>query len=117
MSDKQRDYWSDCSQVYFLDGYGWGITEKGGRICLGLEEDILRFFETGELNGKFHQKQEEVLLRITEFRKEEEYGESTIRTANLVRANNNGGAGANKKAVRLPTARKRLPQCPSNKKR
>ena len=70
-----KDYWSDCSQVYFLDGYGWGIAEKGGSICLGLEEDILRFFETGELNGKFHQKQEEVLLRILEFRKEEEYGE------------------------------------------
>jgi hypothetical protein len=24
MSDKHRDYWSDCEQIYFLDGYGLG---------------------------------------------------------------------------------------------
>jgi len=109
MSDKQRDYWSDCSQLYFLDGYGWGLTEKCQRICLGEEEAILRFFETGELNGNLHLKQKEVLNWILEYRKEGSYGTPTAGTASMERTGNNGAFRCKPKATRLLTPRKRLP--------
>ena len=75
MSDKQKEYWSDCNQVYFLDGWGWGFTEKGQRICLGKEEDILRFFEVRQLNGHLHPEQKDALNWILQYRKEQGYGE------------------------------------------
>jgi hypothetical protein len=109
MSDKRRDYWSDCGQVFFLDGWGWGLTEKCQRICLGKEEDILKFFETGELNGDFHPKQKRELSWILEYRKEQGYGQSTSRTAGMEREGNNGVIRRKSKAIRSLTSRERIP--------
>ena len=116
MSDKQKDYWSECEQVFFLDGWGWGSTEKGQRICLGREEDILRFFKTGELNGDLHPRQKEELKWILEYRKEEGFGESNTRTAGLERKGNNGAIGRKPKATRSLTSRQRIPLRPPRTK-
>ena len=119
MSVNHKDYWSDCGQAYFLDGWGWGLTEKCQCICLGKEEDILKFFETEELNGNIYPKQKEVLGWILELRKEEGYGEqSTARTNKgcLVGAGNNGASRRKPKATRQPTPRKRLTMRSSKQK-
>jgi hypothetical protein len=108
MSDKQRDYWSDCSHVFFLDGYGWGLTEKCQRIYLGEEENILRFFETGELNGNLHPRQKEVLNWILEYRKEQGFGEqSDDRTEHLDRRRPGQVTRHYKEKLRQPKKRKR----------
>jgi hypothetical protein len=75
MSDTPKDYWSDCSQICFLDGYGWGVTDTGDRICLGREADILNCFKTRELNEDLHSKQREVLMQIQEYREENGFGD------------------------------------------
>ena len=104
-----RDYWSDCGQVYFLDGYGWGLTEKCQRIGLGKEEDILKFFATSEMTDNLHPQQKEALNWILEYRKEEGLGESTTGTAGMERTGNNGAFRRKPKATRLLASRKRLP--------
>jgi hypothetical protein len=109
MSDKRREYWSECNQVYFLDGYGWGLTDKCQRICLGKEKDVLNFLETGILNGNFHPKQKEILNWILEYRKDAGYGESDTGTANMERGGNNGASRDKSKPTRLSKTRKRLP--------
>ena len=53
MSDKETgDRWSEGSQIFFTGGKGWGITGTLQNICLGKEDDIQKFFETGELNDE-----------------------------------------------------------------
>ncbi|MFC1970465.1 hypothetical protein ACFLV0_00785 [Chloroflexota bacterium] len=64
-------YWAEPGgQVFFDDGWGWGIDEELRTICLGREEDIKSFFETGELKGETHPKQRQILNEIREYRKE-----------------------------------------------
>jgi hypothetical protein len=104
-----RDYWSECGQVFFLDGWGWGLTEKLQRICLGREEDILKFFQTGELNGNLHPQQKEALSWILEYRKEQGYGGSSTGTAGVEREGNNGAFRRKSKATRSLTSRERIP--------
>ena len=55
--NERRDYWSECEQVYFLDGWGWGFNENGYRICFGKEEDVIKALETGQLDDDLHPKQ------------------------------------------------------------
>lgn len=110
-----RDYWSECGQVYFLDGWGWGLTKKLRSIPLGKEEDILGFFETGELNGNLHPRQREALKWIFDYRKEQGYGTAT-RTASMEREGNNGAFRRKSKAIRSLTSRKRIPLCLSRTK-
>ena len=35
-----RDYWSEGGQVYFLDGYAWGLNPKLETICLGTAQAV-----------------------------------------------------------------------------
>ena len=108
-----KDYWSECGQVYFLDGWGWGLTEKGHTIGLSKEKDILKIFETGQLNGDLHPKQKEALNLILDYRKEEGYGSGT---GSMERDGDNGTAGRKPKAIRPLKKRKRLPLRPSRTK-
>jgi hypothetical protein len=107
--NETRDYWSDCGQVYFLNGWGWGLTEKGQRISLGREEDIMRFFETAKLNGNLHPKQKEALNWILAYRKEEGFGESTSGTTGMERKGDYGTIRRKSKATRSLTSRERIP--------
>ncbi len=72
MSDKEpKDYWSECVQIFFHYGKGYGVTEDLNSICLGNEDDIKKFFETGELNDGLNSIERQVLLDIIEYRKEQ----------------------------------------------
>ena len=35
-----KNYWSECGQVFFCDGKGYGLTDTLQTICLGNEDDI-----------------------------------------------------------------------------
>ena len=109
MSDKEsRDYWSDCGQVFFCGGTGFGLTHTLQTICLGNEDDIRKFFNTGELNDKLNPTQRQVLNGILGYRKEQCIGTNT-RAADMVRTGNNGASRRKQKATRLLAFRKRLP--------
>lgn len=68
MSDKQRDYWSECGQVFFLDGWAWGLTEKCKRIRLVSEAEILQFFKDGIISPDTDTILREALNFIKEYR-------------------------------------------------
>ena len=117
MSEKEHKYYcSECGQVFFCDGKGFGLTDTLQAICLGKEDDINKFFETGELNNGFNPTQRQVLMAILEYRKEQGIGTTDTRAADMERAGNNGTFRHKPKATRLPTPRKRLPLCPSRAK-
>ena len=109
----EKDYWSNCGQIFFTSGFGWGLTNKLDNICLGKEDDIKKFFETGELNNKLHPTQREVLNQILDYRKEQGIGTTDTRAVDMERTGNNGTSKRKPKAVRLLTSRKRLPLRPS----
>ena len=105
----EKDYWSDCGQILFTGGFGWGLTDKLNNIYLGNEDDIKKFFETGELNNGLSPTQRQVLNGIQEYRKEQGIGTTDTRAAGMERAGNNGASRHKPKAVRLLATRKRLP--------
>ncbi|MFC1874861.1 helix-turn-helix transcriptional regulator [Chloroflexota bacterium] len=79
MSDKEpRDYWSECRQIFFHYGKGYGLTDHPRNICLGNEDDIRKFFETGKLNNEFNPIQRQVLSGILDYRKEQGIGQRTL---------------------------------------
>ena len=117
MSDKApKDFWSDCGQLFFCDGRGYGLTDTMRTICLGNEDDINKFFETGELKNELDPIQRQVLSEILQYRKEQGIGTTNTRAADMERAGNNGASRPKPKATRLPTSRKRLPLRPSRTK-
>ncbi len=72
MSEKEkRDYWSDCGQVFYCDGNGYGLANTLQTVYLGSEDNIKKFFETGELNDGLNSIERQVLLDIIEYRKEQ----------------------------------------------
>ncbi len=114
MSDKEpRDYWSECGQIFFHYGKGYGVTEGLNPICLGNEDDIKKFFETGQLGSKFTPTTVKVLESILEYRKEQGIGTTDTGAADMERAGNNRASRHKPKATRLLTPRKRLPLRPS----
>lgn len=115
LSEKVKDYWSECGQVFFCGGKGFGLTDTLQTICLGSEDDIKKFFETGELNHELNPTRRQVLNGILDYRKEQDIGTNTG-TANMERAGNNGASRHKPKAARLLTPRKRLPLRPSRTK-
>ena len=117
MSEKEpRDYWSDCGQVFFHYGKGYGVTDTLQNICLGNESDIKKLLDTGEASDSFNHKQLEVLKQIIIFRREEGIGTTATRAADMERAGDNGASRRYQKAARLLTARKRLPLRPPRTK-
>ena len=110
MSEREtKDYWSECGQIFFTGGHGYGLTPQLRTICLGKEEDIKKFLETGELNGKLNPTRKQVLGGILEYRQEEGIGTTDLRTTSMERAGNNGASRRKPKATRLLASRKRLP--------
>jgi hypothetical protein len=72
--NKKREYWSECEQVYFLDGWAWGLTEKCQRICLGKEPDIKEFLDTHIIPDDLPAQHRQVLAWIKEYREENGFG-------------------------------------------
>lgn len=103
---ERRDYWSECEQVYFLDGWGLGLTENGYRISLGKEEDVLMALETEQLNDDLQPKQREVMNWVLDYRKENGYGSGK---GSMEREGDNGATGRKPKSTRQSKKSKRLP--------
>ena len=117
MADKEiKDYWSECGQIFFYSGKGYGLTDRLQTICLGGEDNIKKFLDTGELKNELNQFQRQVLNTILDYRKEQGIGTTDTRAAYMERAGNNGASRHKPKAVRLFTSRKRLPLRPSRTK-
>ena len=49
MEKKTKDYWSSGEQIYFVDGWAWGLDEKSRTVCLGREYDFNQYLETDEI--------------------------------------------------------------------
>ncbi len=117
MSEKgHKDYWSECGQICFVDGKGYGLTPELKSICLGDEQDILNALSSGQIKEGLVPLPRQVLASIIEYRKEEGIGTTNTGTADMERAGNNGTSGRKPKAVRLLTSRKRLPLRPPRTK-
>ena len=72
MSVKEpKDWRSEDEQVFFHYGKGYGLTDTLQTICIGNEDDIKKFFGTGELNNELNPTQRKVLNGILEYRKEQ----------------------------------------------
>jgi hypothetical protein len=106
---ENRDHWSNCSQVYFTYGKGYGLTNELQTICLGDETEIYRFFETGELSSSLNPIQEEVLLKIFNYREEKGYGKP--RRTSVDGRDVDGYSRGRKEAVRPFAERERAPLC------
>lgn len=46
--------WSDCGQIFFEGSEGYGLKDTLQTICLGNENDIKKFFPTGEINKELN---------------------------------------------------------------
>lgn len=106
---KRKDHWSEDGQVFFCDGKGYGLTDTLHPICLGEEDDIKKFFGTGELNNNLKPIQKQVLVEILDYRKEEGYGQSDTGGAGMERAANYGAVRGKQKTTRSLASRKRFP--------
>ena len=111
-----KDFWSDCGQIFFTGGFAWEPTDKLNNICLGSEDDIKKFLDTGELSNELRPIQRQVLSRIQDYRKEQGIRTTNTGTAGMERVGNNGNSRRKPKATRLLTARKMLPLRPSRTK-
>lgn len=111
-----KDSWSDCGQVFFTGGRGYGPTPNGSTICLGNQEDILTAFNTGEPGPGFMGLQRQVLMNILEYRKEEGIGTTNTGAAGMERAGDTGASRHKPKATGLSASRKRLPLRPPRAK-
>ena len=101
--------WSDCGQIFFEGGEGYGLTATLQTICLGKEDDIKKFFSTGEINKELNSTQIQVLTQIQEYRKGEGYGQSDTGGAGMERAANYGAVRGKQKTTRPLASRKRFP--------
>ena len=111
-----RNYESDCGQIVLCYGKECGQTGTVQTICLGNEDDIEKFLDTGELNNELNPTQRQVLNGILDYRKEQGIGATDTGATGMERAGNNGTSRRYQKATRLLTARKRLPLRPPRTK-
>lgn len=44
--------WDDTGQVFYIDGWGYGLSPNLRTICIGKEEDIIKQYPVGKLTSK-----------------------------------------------------------------
>ena len=101
--------WSDCGQIFFEGSEGYGLKATLQTSCLGNENDIKKFFSTGEINKELNSTQIQVLTQIQEYRKEEGYGQPDTGGTGMERAANYGAVRGKQKTTRSLASRKRFP--------
>jgi hypothetical protein len=111
-----RDHWSEDGQVFFCDGKGYGLTDNLETICLGSEEYIERYLNTGQFGSGFSPLQRHVLRNILAYRKEQNVETASTGAAGMERAIHYGASRGKPQAARLSKTRKRLPLRPSRTK-
>jgi len=112
MSDREpRDYWSDCGQVFFHYGKGYGLIPELRSICLGEEQDILNALSSGKIKEDLTPLQRQVLVSIMEYRKELNSGksEANIRRPSSIRSKSARTLKRRAASPRQSAPRKRLP--------
>jgi hypothetical protein len=104
-------YWSDCGQVQFIDGRGYGIDVTGRTLDIGREADILKAFATGEIASDLCLDRAKILKGILKYRKELTDGDTKHRTgkASLERGRFTRPLRADTAAARPPPAHARFP--------
>ena len=95
---------------------GHGLTKELKNIPLGSEEDIRKYFETGELSDQLQPMQKELLTEILEYRKEQGIGTTDIGRTSMERKGNHEASRGKQKAARQLTSRKKFPLRPSREK-
>ena len=78
--------WSEDGQIFWLDSYGWGLTEDLCTIRLGKEDKVLKFLETGESDLSPDSLEYKTLVQIREYREENGFGKPDIGTTSVERA-------------------------------
>ena len=53
MDTSMAQRWSTDGQVFYVDGWAWGLTPSLKTICLGKEEDIIKKYGFKQFN-KWH---------------------------------------------------------------
>jgi len=108
--EKRFSDWSEDGQIFFVDGYGYGLTKDLRTICLGQEEDINKYFETGEMAKGLSPFQKQVLADITEYRKELVSGqlEANIKRPSAIRSRPAGTIKHRTASIKHSTLRKRI---------
>ena len=69
-----QNYWSVYGHIFFCEGKGYALTNTLYPICLGNEDDIKKFLDTGDLNNGLNPTQRKVLISILEYGQEEGIG-------------------------------------------
>ena len=108
-----KDRWSDCEQVFFCNGWGWGLTQDLQSVCLGKEEDVQLELDTGELKPDLNTLQRQILSGILEYRKENGIGTGEN---NMVGGGSNGIVGNKQKRIGHTASRQRLTMRASKQK-
>ncbi|MCL0065770.1 hypothetical protein M1N79_02655 [Dehalococcoidia bacterium] len=112
---ESKDSWSDCGQLFFTGGKGYGLTPDGRTICLGNRDNILTAFNTGEPGPGFMPLQRQVLMSIIEYRKEViqngRTSEVQVKRSSHVRSRASGDVQRRVADTKRPAPGKRLPGC------
>ena len=103
-----RTYWSECEQVFFTGGKGYGLTEQLSSIYLGSEDAVKTALDTGELTGEFTPVQRQILSGIQEYRKELFSEQPNIKRPGAVRSRPSGAVKRRKANLRHYQVRKRV---------
>ena len=105
--EEKQDYWSECGQIYFHYGQGYGVTAQLQSICLGCEEDIKRYLKTGKHNS-LQPLQEEVLDEVITYRKEQGIGTDECRARGMARESASRTTRSRKGSTRHTPKRRRI---------
>lgn len=106
------DHWSDCGQVHFCGGKGYGISSALKTVCVGNEAEILEAFVTGKIPEGLNETQKQVLRDILAYRKEEmAHGrkQPQIKRPGAVRSKPTRTFEHRAATTRQPPPRKKLP--------
>lgn len=107
--------WSDCGQIFFIDGYGYGLKPNLTTIYLGEEADIGEMLKTGKVWDATPPIRKQVLNDILEYRKELELGNTG--TTDMERDGTSGTSRHREENIRQIKKRGRVPIHQINRKK
>jgi len=105
VNTENRSYWSDCGQIFFLDGWAYGLTVDLANICFGKETDILKALEGADFPPDMLPQARRALIKILEYREVNGFGTGEN---SVVGDSNDRATGGKQKTTRQPTPAKRL---------
>jgi len=111
---EQKASWSDCGQIFFCDGKGYGLTDTLQTICLGTEQGIRDFMVGEESSAEFSPAQKQVLTKIREYRKELLNGTANIKRPGSFRSRPAGAVKHRESNLRRPSLAKSPALCSTN---